>query len=228
VIKSSTDRPIFCSMIVNKQPVKLQVDCGATVNILPRRYIGDNEIRHEDVSLVMWNNDTLKALGKCRVKTVNPVTGDKWKVDYVVVDEELTPLLSRRAAEKMKLITVNYDNFESVRTVSAPSIESSSHTESPYLSTVPSSSTSTELTELFSDVFDGKLGALPGGKVDLTLAPNTEPVVRPARTLPESLNTTVKAELDRLEDSGVIIKVDKPTDWVNQMAETASSRRYTT
>ena len=51
----------------------------------------------------------MKAIGKCRVKTVNPMTGEKWKIDYVVVDQNLIPLLSRKAAEKMKLITINYD-----------------------------------------------------------------------------------------------------------------------
>ena len=34
-------------------------------------------------------------------------------IKFVVVEEELTLLLSRKAAEKMKLITVNYDKFES-------------------------------------------------------------------------------------------------------------------
>ena len=33
-------------------------------------------------------------------------------IKFVVVEEEL--LLSRKAAEKMKLITVNYDEFQSV------------------------------------------------------------------------------------------------------------------
>ena len=35
-IKSSEDSPVYCNMVVNKQLVKLQVDCGATVNVLPR------------------------------------------------------------------------------------------------------------------------------------------------------------------------------------------------
>ena len=35
-------------------------------------------------------------------------------IKYVVVEEELTLLLSRKAAENMKLITVNYDKFQSV------------------------------------------------------------------------------------------------------------------
>ena len=63
-------------------------------------------------------------------------------------------------------------------------------------------------------VFDNKLGSLPGVKVHLTLAPNAEPVVRPPRTLSESLSATVKMKLDRLDEICVIIKDDEPNDWV--------------
>ena len=35
-------------------------------------------------------------------------------IKFVVVEEELTLLLSRKAAEKMKLIIVNYDKLQSV------------------------------------------------------------------------------------------------------------------
>ena len=145
-IKSSEDSPVYCNMVVNKQLVKLQVDCGATVNVLPRRYVGNKEIRHEDVSLKMWNDVTMKAIGKCRVKTVNPVTGEKWKIDYVVVDQDLIPLLSRKAAEKIKLITINYDNFQSVSAVST-SLKTS------------------EVVNEFPKVFDNKLGSLPAKNV---------------------------------------------------------------
>ena len=89
----------------------------------------------------------------------------------------------------MKLITINYDNFESVSAVST------------------SLKTSDVVSE-FPKVFDNKLGSLPDSKVHLTLAQNAEPVVRPPRTLLESLSATVKMELDRLDETGVIIKVD--------------------
>ena len=59
----------------------------------------------------------------------------------------------------MKLITINYDNFESVSAVST-SLKTS------------------DVVNEFPKVFDNKLG-LPGGKVHLTLAPNAEPAVRP-------------------------------------------------
>ena len=111
-IQSPCDRPVYCNMFVNKRLIKLQVDCGATVNVLPRSYIDNKVIRRENINLEMWNDVTVKALGKCRVKTVKTVIGQKWNVDYVIVDRDLTPLLSRKAAETMKLITINYDNFE--------------------------------------------------------------------------------------------------------------------
>ena len=43
-------------------------------------------------------------------------------------------------------------------------------------------------------------------------------MVRPPRTLPESLSATMKMELDRLDDTGVSIEVDEPTDWINKMS----------
>ena len=111
---------IFCEMEVNKKPVKLQIDCGATVCILPERYAGNANIRPEMVNLQMWNKTSLKALGKCKIKIVNPTTKQKFKVDFVIVDKELTPLLSGKAAQKINLITVNYDKLKVVNAVTLP------------------------------------------------------------------------------------------------------------
>ena len=157
-------------MLVRKQTVKMQVDCGSTVNILPKIYVEDKDIRQESVTLKMWNNMKTEAIDKCLAKTVNPATGDKFNVEYVIVDgDELTPLLSRKAAERMKLITVNYENFEMESAISRSST---------------------------TDVFDGKFGSLLGDKIHLALEPVAEPVVRPPRTLPESLNSSMKDETE--------------------------------
>ena len=87
-------------MEVDKKPVRLQIDCGSTVCILPRRYVGNAHIRPEMVNLQMWNKTSLQALGKCKIKVVNPTTKQKFKVDFVIVDNEFTPLLSGKAAQK--------------------------------------------------------------------------------------------------------------------------------
>ena len=43
----SSNQLIFCEMEVNKKPVKLQIDCGSTVCILTKCYVGNAHIRPE-------------------------------------------------------------------------------------------------------------------------------------------------------------------------------------
>ena len=190
-------KPLFCKMKIDGTDVVHQIDPGATVCILPRKYIGDRPIRDEPVTLKMWNGVTETTLGKTTIKVKNVKTNKKWNVDYVIVkNDSHTPLLSRKAAEVMKLITVNYDNFDvcAVKT--------------------------NEFKSEFPAVFDNTLGSLPGGPAHLTLENNPEPVVRPPRTLPESLKSEVLSELNRHISENTMCKVDQPTDWVNQMSVT--------
>ena len=56
---------IFCEMEVNKKPVKLQIDCGSPVCILPKCYVGNTHIHPEMVNLQMWNK-TLQTLASPR------------------------------------------------------------------------------------------------------------------------------------------------------------------
>ncbi|KAL9978632.1 hypothetical protein ACROYT_G016169 [Oculina patagonica] len=184
-------------MEINHQPVKLQVDCGATVCILPKCYLGDLQIRPEIVNLQMWNKSYVKALGKCKVHVRNPATMETFKVDFVIVDKDLTSLLSGSAAQAMGLITVNFDNFKVVNTVS-----SADHL----------------FVQQFPDAFKDTPGTRPGKKVHLTTEDGAVPVVRCARTLPEARKDVVKAELQRLRAESIFVPVDEPTDWVSQMS----------
>ena len=188
---------IFCEMEINKRPVRMQIDCGATVCILPKHYLGDQHaIRPERVHLQMWNKTSLPALGKCEVKVKNPTTKKKYKVDFVIVDNHFTPLLSSIAAQKMNLMSVHYDKFKAVNVVTHGS----------------------QYFKQFPDAFKDTPGTLPGKKVHLTTIEGSTPVVRCARTLPESRKQVVRDELQRLVDAGIIVPVDEPTDWVSQMS----------
>ncbi|KAK2155331.1 hypothetical protein LSH36_242g00024 [Paralvinella palmiformis] len=108
-ILSSDSSTIYCIMRLNQQDIKMQIDCCATVNILPKSYINNNGILPESVTPRMWNGVNMKTLGKCQVKTINRATGGKFNVHYMIVDQyEFTPLLSRKASEVTKIMTVNY------------------------------------------------------------------------------------------------------------------------
>ena len=58
----SDNKDIFCEMKVNKQLIKLQIDCSATVCILPKQYVKGLRIRPEPVLLEMWNKSTMNSL----------------------------------------------------------------------------------------------------------------------------------------------------------------------
>lgn len=73
----------------------------------------------------------------------------------------------------------------------------------------------TDIMSEYEDVFTG-LGCVPGLH-HIQLKPEITPVIHPPRKVPIVLKDRIKAELDRMEDLGVIVKQTDPTDWVNSM-----------
>ena len=127
-------------MIVSGKPVNFQLDCGATVNILPVKYLNKQEMKPCENTLVMWNGTTVKPLGVSRLKVRNPKIGKNYSVEFIIVHENLTPLLGLRATEQMKLLSVHRENFKAVNAVRACSKE--------------------EILAKYPDVFNNKLGKL--------------------------------------------------------------------
>ena len=55
------------------------------------------------------------------------------------------------------------------------------------------------------------------GEVKLKIDKNATPKVLPARNIPIAIKEQVKAELDILEERGIIVPVSDPNEWVNQI-----------
>jgi hypothetical protein len=69
--ETSTTKPVYCEMLVwdgqgYTSPVKLQIDCGATVNVIPRRHVPETvHVLETTVTLSMLNKTAVKPLGEC-------------------------------------------------------------------------------------------------------------------------------------------------------------------
>ena len=46
---------LYGEVNINDFPVMIQIDSGATVNVIPKRYIGDNHVTPTSTVLQMWN-----------------------------------------------------------------------------------------------------------------------------------------------------------------------------
>ena len=69
----------------------------------------------------MWNGSEVKPAGTARITIRNPKNHKIYSVEFIVVSDALTPLIGARAAQQMKLRTVNDDNF----TIVTPSAKAS-------------------------------------------------------------------------------------------------------
>ena len=197
----TTSAPLYAEMLVldyNQGLVKFQIDCGATVNVISQKYVSPNMISPSDTKLRMYNNSVTQPVGKAKVMMRNPQNNKKYRVEFQVVRENLTPLLSRRAVEQMQLITVNYDNFKQVNALQTKSLES--------------------ILEEYSEIFDNtKIGSFPG-EVHLEVNKDVKPVQCPPRKVPIALKPKLKEELESLTNLGVLTPVTEPTKWCSQIS----------
>ena len=136
-----------CKMRICNEDVIFMIDTGASVNTLPARYAKD--IEPYNGTLTMWNKTQDKPAGKCRMIVTNPKNNRKYSVPFIVFNDDRVPILSYRTSLKMRLITVETDNFDMIAAFS---------------------------TDCFSDVFNGALGCLPGTQ-SLELKPGSRPVI---------------------------------------------------
>ncbi len=190
---------IHAVMEINQIKIRFQIDSGATVNIIPSKYIDSDIIMETKATLNMYNEEKLKPVGECMITLTNPRNAQKHRCKFLVVNENLTPLLGKKTSEKMGLITINYEEFIHQTTANPRT----SYTETQ------------DIMISHPEVFQKSLGNLPG-EVTLSLKEGAVPVIMPARRIPISQMKLLQNEINEMCDNKVIKPVEEPTDWVNQ------------
>ena len=185
---------IRCKMLIGDEVVVFQSDSGSSVSTLPERYA--TKITPTRKKLCMWNGTKYTAKGMCRRNIMNPETGKKYSVEFVVCEGEFTPLLSHRVSQIMGLYSVNEENFDRVSKVM---------------------SEKQSVVDNYPNVFSSDyVGSLPGMHT-LKIDSDAQPVIMPAHRVPIAVRKPLKEKLDRLVANNVPSPVEQPTPWVNQM-----------
>ena len=227
VSQSPLKNKIFAPMFIKGRQISFQLDSGATCNVLPEHFVPPGTmVEKSDHSLRLYSKALLPIKGICKLKVANPKTQTEYTVRFIIVKGDYVPLLGANAAQKMGLLTVNYANIfdENVDNISSNSIASNSPFQQTHHGAVPETVMSAtaeaplsaaDIENRFGSIFEG-LGHMPG-KLHLDIDESQTPVVMPPRRVPIALKAKLKAELERLEDLGVIQKVTGPTDWVSNL-----------
>ncbi|CAH3133197.1 unnamed protein product, partial [Pocillopora meandrina] len=148
----------FCTCLHDTliQDQIFRIDCGVTVNVLPIKYVNKEDIHLTKRVLQLWNKTELKPEGICRVTIRNPRNRKKYSVEFIVVNENLTPLPGAAVIQQMGL----HEKIASTK-----------------------QQTTQEIIEEYRDVFEGDLGTLEGLQ-HLDVDPFMPPTIAPSQRVP--------------------------------------------
>ena len=109
---SDNKKRIYAAMEIGKKTVEMQIDTGASCNVLPRSCLPNGtEIRTTKRELITYSKSKLSVLGTARVHIQNPCNNTEHVAEFVVVEDGFAPLLGAETAQKMNLLVVQHQNI---------------------------------------------------------------------------------------------------------------------
>ncbi|XP_062621337.1 uncharacterized protein K02A2.6-like [Saccostrea cucullata] len=98
-------------MSLNNCDVRFQLDSGAQINTLQKKYVRKDQVRPSASTLRVYDSAPLKTLGEVDLPVTNPKTKEVMNMTFAVVSNKLQSLLGLHGIQKMNLITVNEEKF---------------------------------------------------------------------------------------------------------------------
>ena len=224
-IGSTNKKEWTMDMSVSNINIEFKLDTGAECNVISKSKVlqvkPQPTIKKSNVRLRAYNESIIPTCGK----TILPITrhGRKFNVLFIVVEEELAPILGLNTIESMDLIRrvdkvkkihqsiQHLDAKREVKELIKDINKSLKEEDKPYH----------VITEKYDPCFqplspEGTFGTLPRVH-DIKIKEDATPVIVPPRKIAHALKGKVKAKLDKMVSEGIISKVEEPTEWVSGM-----------
>ena len=183
--------PWLSTLVTTLGNITCKLDTGAEANVLLvsayNKLLNRPPLMPTDIKLTAYGGSSINPIGTCILQCSSKETSQSVKFYVVTVDSQ--PILGLKDCERLGLV-------KRVNTVETGQL------------------TKCTIKERFKHVFTG-LGNL--GKYHITLKENYTPVVNPPRRVPHSLKERLRQAFDANVKSGVLVKVDQPTDWVHNL-----------
>ena len=218
----------FANIRIRDMDVKCKVDTGAQSNVMPIRVYRelfpgefDRAGRLNSSTRLSSNATRLKAYGGGDIKQY----GDRdircqhnnstVTAPFYVADADEPTLLGLRTLTDLGIVTLNCLDKDNCRQCHAPSHISTINKTVETTKAQKTTSPKQALLDSYPECFKG-IGAFPG-TYHIQLRDDAVPVIHPPRRVPEALREPLRQELRRMQELGIIRKVDRPSDWVNSI-----------
>ena len=183
--------PILVTMFLCNTPVTFEVDTGAAVTVMSgesfHQLLPGHTLHPSSVELKTYTGEPMKVIGETRVD-ISYQSQEVNSLSLVVVEGSGPSLLGRNWLHH---ITLDWSN---IRTVLLEKDELR------------------KLLQEYAEVFSDELGTITPVKAKLEVSPSAVPRFHRPRPVAYALKPLVEQELDRLEQAGVLERVDY-SDW---------------
>ena len=187
---------LFIHLVLQEKTIRFQVDTGASCDILRVEELRDRTmLQPTRQRLRLYDGTVVAPVGQIRLEVTNPKTKQRYNCEFIVVSGAAVSLIGAKTSLAMGLLKIEYQNI-----ANTDAIESEQAV-----------STREDVVTRYHDVFSEELGHL-GGDLHLELDPQVTPVQLPVRKIPLALQEHLQVELQELEERGIIVRVDVPTD----------------
>ena len=176
------------------ETIECQLDTAASCNVmsvLDYEKLGKPKLRNSRTTLSMYDGTARKSLGVVQVGVSNR-EGKPTQLVFELLETRHHTLLSLDTCLKL-----------------------SYEIESVCLAEAKLKLTRKHILEEYSDVFSG-IGCLPG-KYNIQTDPSIPPVQNRPRRIPHVMKALVIQKLRSLEKSGMIARVEEPTEWISNL-----------
>lgn len=176
---------------IEEKCVSMELDTGAALSTISyntyKELHLDNKIFHTNVMLRTYTGEPIKPKGVSYVKCT--YNSQVFNGKLYIIDQEVDPIFGR---DWLRQVNMNWAEIKSLENASPQNLDN--------------------ILQEFNIVFENKIGMIPDELGHLTLNEGSLPIYFKPRQMPFALKDKVEQELTRLENNGIITKVDQ-SDW---------------
>jgi len=196
-VRKPSSNVIWVDLKVEGKPLKMELDTGSAVSIIPhdlyKGKFNDKPLHKTELMLKTYTEESIVPLGVLKAN-VEYKGEQPLLLDLYVVKNKGPVLMGRDWLYKIRL---DWYAIKSLKASQTPSIANER------LQT---------MLDKYSDVFEDKLGTFKSAKARLTLKEDSQAHFCKARAVPYALRPKVEEELRRLQNEGILTKVEW-SDW---------------